>query len=191
MWRHAPAARELTRLVGEGALGPVRVVRAQFSFQLEASRGAGDTRFRADLDGGALMDLGCYCISAIRLILGEPQSLHGRQVVGPSGVDVVFSAVLGYDGAVGHFDCGFVLPHRRELEIVGEEATLVVRGEWPGGMPSLTLGDAPIELEAANPYRCELDNVSAAIRGEGELLLGREDAVAQARAIEALYASAA
>jgi predicted dehydrogenase len=48
-----------------------------------------------------------------------------------------------------------------------------------------------IEVEAANSYRLELENMSDAIRGEAEPLLGREDAVAQARAIEALYRSAA
>jgi predicted dehydrogenase len=39
-------------------------------------------------------------------------------------------------------------------------------------------------------YRLELENLSDAIRGEGELLLGREDAVAQARVVEALHESA-
>ena len=47
-----------------------------------------------------------------------------------------------------------------------------------------------IELEPVDSYRLELENVSDAIRGEGELLLGREDAVAQARVLEALHRSA-
>jgi predicted dehydrogenase len=45
-------------------------------------------------------------------------------------------------------------------------------------------------VESADPYRLEAENMSAAIRGEAPLLLGREDAVGQARAIEALYESA-
>jgi hypothetical protein len=47
-----------------------------------------------------------------------------------------------------------------------------------------------IELEPVDSYRLELENVSDAIRGEAELLLGREDAVAQARALGALHRSA-
>jgi predicted dehydrogenase len=47
-----------------------------------------------------------------------------------------------------------------------------------------------IELEPVDSYRLELENVSDAIRGEGELLLGRDDAVAQARTLEALHQSA-
>jgi xylose dehydrogenase (NAD/NADP) len=48
-----------------------------------------------------------------------------------------------------------------------------------------------IPIESTNSYRLELENVSAAIRGEADLLLGREDAVSQARTIDALYRSAA
>jgi xylose dehydrogenase (NAD/NADP) len=192
MWRHSPHTRKLAELAG--AVGTVRVVRGAFSFQLEASRGAADTRFRADLDGGALMDLGCYCLSAIRLLLGEPTRLRGEQLVGPTGVDLVFTATLGFDEATAHFDCGFVLPHRRELEVIGEEGTLLVQMPWPGEAPYFELRRAEeierLDTEKVDPYRYELDNVSAAIRGDGELLLGREDARGQARAIEVLYDSA-
>ena len=47
-----------------------------------------------------------------------------------------------------------------------------------------------IKLEPVDSYGLELENLSDAVRGEGEALLGREDAVAQARTIEALYRSA-
>jgi predicted dehydrogenase len=47
-----------------------------------------------------------------------------------------------------------------------------------------------VKVEKADSYRLELENVSDAIRGEGELLLGRDDAVGQARALEALHESA-
>jgi predicted dehydrogenase len=47
-----------------------------------------------------------------------------------------------------------------------------------------------IEIEREDSYRLELENLSDAIRGEGELLLGRDDAVGQARALEALHESA-
>src|SRR5437868_3255130 len=99
MWRHNPQTNRLQELVTGGAVGSLRLVRAAFSFPLEATRGADDTRFRADLEGGALMDIGSYCLSAIRLFLGEPKRLRGEQVVAPSGVDVVFSGTLGYEAA--------------------------------------------------------------------------------------------
>jgi xylose dehydrogenase (NAD/NADP) len=86
-----------------------------------------------------------------------------------------------------------VLPSRGELEVVGEEASLFVDDPFHARVPGIELrrqdGTARIVVERANSYRLELDNVSGAIRGEEPLLLGREDALGQARAIEALYRS--
>jgi predicted dehydrogenase len=141
------------------------------------------------------MDVGCYCLSAIRLVVGEPERFQGQQVIGPSGVDVCFAAALSFpDERLGHFDCGFVLPSRGELEVVGEEASLFVTDPFHARSPEIELrrgnGTERIVVERANSYRLELENVADAIRGEGPLLLGREDAVGQARAIDALYRSA-
>jgi xylose dehydrogenase (NAD/NADP) len=159
------------------------------------SRRADDTRFDPELDGGALMDVGCYCISAIRFAGGEPERMQAEQVLGESGVDVVFAATLRLAGdTLAHFDCGFVLPSRDEVEIVGEQASLFLDDPWHARSPVIELrrdGEVErIEAGRANSYRLELENVCDAIRGEGELLLGRDDAVGQARAIEALYEAA-
>jgi D-xylose 1-dehydrogenase (NADP+, D-xylono-1,5-lactone-forming) len=195
MWRHHPQTAKLVELVADGAIGRLRVVRASFSFQLAAVHGPDDSRFDPDLDGGSLMDVGCYCLSAIRLLAGEPKRLQGQQVIGPSGVDVCFAASLALpDDRLGHFDCGFVLPSRGELEVVGEEASLFVDDPFHARSPGIELrrqdGTERIVVERANSYRLELENVSDAIRGEGPLLLGREDALGQAHAIAALYESA-
>lgn len=196
MWRHHPQTRRLVELIDEGIAGRIRVVRTTFAFDLATERGTGDTRFDPALDGGALMDVGCYCIGGLRLVAGEPVRSRGEQVVGPSGVDVVFGGALAFaDGILGHFDCGFVVPRRAGLEVVGEEATIVVPDPFTPrtlGIDVLRPGAAPerIPIQPANPYRLELENVNAAIRGEAPLLLGREDALAQARTIDELYRSA-
>jgi predicted dehydrogenase len=195
MWRHHPQAKKLAQLLDEGTIGRLRLVRASFSFQLATRHGPDDTRFDPQLDGGALMDVGCYCISAIRYVAGEPQRVEAEQVLGESGVDVVFAAVLRLPGeTLAHFDCGFVLPSRDELELVGEGGTLFLDDPWHARSPVIELrrdGEVEVvEAERANSYRLELENVAAAIRGEAPLLLGRDDAVGQARAIEALYRSA-
>jgi predicted dehydrogenase len=196
MWRHHPQTRRLVELIDEGVAGRIRVVRTTFAFDLATERGTGDTRFDPALDGGALMDVGCYCISGLRLVAGEPVRSRGEQVVGPSGVDVVFGGALAFaDGILGHFDCGFVVPRRAGLEVVGEEATIVVSDPFTPGTLGIDVrrpGAAPerIPIQPANSYRLELENVSAAIRGEAPLLLGREDALVQARTIDELYQSA-
>ena len=196
MWRHHPQTRRLVELIDAGVAGRVRIVRTTFAFDLASERGTDDTRFDPALDGGALMDVGCYCLSGLRLVAGEPVRARGEQVIGPSGVDVVFTGALAFaDGGLGHFDCGFVVPRRAGLEVVGEEATILVPDPFTPrtlGIDVLRPGAEPkgIPIEPANSYRLELENVSAAIRGESPLLLGREDAVGQARTIAELYASA-
>jgi D-xylose 1-dehydrogenase (NADP+, D-xylono-1,5-lactone-forming) len=195
MWRHHPQTRRVTELIDSGVIGRVRVVRTAFAFDLATERGTGDTRFDPGLDGGALMDVGCYCISGLRLVAGEPERARGEQTAGPSGVDVVFTGALAFaDEVLGHFDCAFVGPRRAALEIVGDEAAIFVPNPFTIGVPGIELrrpGAEPeaIAVEPANSYRLELENISAAIRGEATLLLGRDDALGQARTIEALYDS--
>jgi D-xylose 1-dehydrogenase (NADP+, D-xylono-1,5-lactone-forming) len=195
MFRYHPQTATLSSLVAEGAVGRLRVVRAAFSFQLAAVHGADDTRFLPQLDGGSLMDVGCYCVNAIRLLAGQPERVYGQQMVGPTGVDVSFAATLTCtDDVLAHFDCGFVLPYRAQLEIVGEAGSLSVDEPFQIRTPRIDLQrDAGVEripVESADSYQLELENVSGAISGQTSLLLGREDALGQARAIEALYRSA-
>jgi xylose dehydrogenase (NAD/NADP) len=195
MFRHHPQTLGLGRLVADGAIGRLRLIRAAFSFQLAAVHGGADTRFDPDLDGGALMDVGCYCVNGIRFLAGEPERVEAEQVLGPTGVDVCFAAVLRLpDDVVAHFDCGFVLPFRDELEVVGDEASLHVDDPWHVHEPGIELrreGEVEaIPVDAADSYALELENVSDAIEGRAELRLGRADAIGQAAAIEALYAAA-
>jgi predicted dehydrogenase len=196
MWRHNPQTAKISELAAEGTVGRLRVVRVAMSFQLAAVHGANDVRLQPELDGGALMDVGCYCVSAIRLLAGEPERAKGEQVVGETGVDVVFAGTLACaDGVVGHFDCGFVLPRRGELEVIGEAGTLFVPDPFHVASPGIELrsedGVEHIALGRANSYQLELENIADAVRGDAPLLLGRDDAVGQARTIEALYRSAA
>jgi len=192
MYRHNPQAKRLRQLVDEGAIGELRVVRACFSFALFDPD---NIRLRPEVDGGSLMDVGCYCVNGSRLLAGEPELVFGQQLIGPSGTDWVFTGSLRFPGDVfGLFDCGTALPSRDELEAVGSEGSLFLDDPWHGREPVIELrrgGETKrIELERVDPYRLELENVSEAIRGEAELLLGRADAVGNARAIEALAASA-
>jgi predicted dehydrogenase len=200
MWRHNPQTTRLVQLVAEGEIGRLRMIRAAFSFQLDAVHGADDHRFRPELGGGSLMDVGCYCVNAIRLLAGEPERVYAEQAVGSSGVDVCFAATLRFPGdVVAHFDCGFVVPYRDELEVVGDESSLYVDDPWHIHSPGIelrretepdTIAVERFPVEPANSYQLELENVSDAIRGQAPLLLGRDDAVHQARVLEALYQSA-
>jgi predicted dehydrogenase len=194
MWRHHPQTRRLRELLAEGAIGDVRLVRASFSFALA---GDGDVRLDAALEGGSLMDVGCYCVSGARLAAGgEPVSVLAERVTGPSGVDVRFSGVLRFDGDVlAVFDCGLDVPARHELEVVGSQGRLVLADPWHCRNPLISLerDGKPwfVEIAAADSFRLELEDMAAAIRGKRAPLLGREDAVGQAHALAALEQAAA
>lgn len=189
MYRHNPQTKKLAELVQGGAIGELRLVRSAFSYSLYDPE---NIRLRTDVEGGALMDVGCYCVSGSRLLGGEPVAVHGEAWYGPSGTDWVFGGLMRFpDDVVATFDCGTALPNRDELEAIGSEGSLFLDDPWHCVNPEIELrrdgGVERIEIERQDSYRLELENVSDAIRGELELLLGREDALGQARTLAALH----
>jgi D-xylose 1-dehydrogenase (NADP+, D-xylono-1,5-lactone-forming) len=192
MYRHNPQTARLRQLVDEGAIGEPRVIRSAFSYALYDAE---NIRLRTDVEGGSLMDVGCYCVSGSRMLAGEPTTVYGQAYTGPTGTDWVFTGALSFsDDVLATFDCGTCLPERDELEVIGTEGSLFMDDPWHCRIPIIELrrdGEVDrIELDPVDSYRLELENLSDAISGEAPLLLGREDAVGQARALEALHGSA-
>jgi len=192
MYRHHPQTKRLAELVRGGAIGELRTVRAAFTFSIASQT---DVRLDPSLEGGSLMDVGCYCINMTRLLAGEPEAFAGFQTLAPGGVDIRFAGTIQHPGGVlSHFDSGFDAPLRQEVEAVGSEGTAVVRTAWAIDEPGIELrrGDSVerIEIEPIDRYMLQLENFAAAVAGEEEPLLGREDAVGQARALESLYTAA-
>jgi D-xylose 1-dehydrogenase (NADP+, D-xylono-1,5-lactone-forming) len=192
MFRHNPQTLRLTELVRDGAVGRLRLIRASFSF---FAADPANVRLSAALEGGALMDVGCYCVSGSRLLAGEPEHVSAEQTIGGDDVDVVFAGMMRFpDDVVAVIDAGLALAPRDGLEVVGEQGTLWLDDPWHCRVPVIELrrgGEVErIPIEPVDSYRLEAENLSAAIRGNAEPLLGRADAVGQARAIEALYEAA-
>ena len=187
MWRHTPQARRFVELLPE--VGALQAIRATFSFRID---GPADVRLQADLDGGSLMDVGCYAVSGARLVAGsEPVRVLGEQTVAPSGVDMTFAGLLRFPGdVIATIGSGFTSDDA-SLEAVGDANILVMRSPWQGQARAIWLGDREIPVTPVDPYPLELLNMSAAILEEGQPLLGRADALGQARTIAALYESAA
>ncbi len=194
MYRHHPQTRMLKELVDRGAIGRLRTIRSSFSFMLTDPE---NVRLRADLEGGSLLDVGCYCVSGSRLLAGEPERLRGEAVLAATGVDRAFHGTMRFAGdVVAQFDASFAAPPFQRLEAVGEEATLVATAPWRvdlGGVVELRRDGAVerVDVPEASAYRLELENLADAIEGREPSLLGREDALGQARALDALLRSAA
>jgi D-xylose 1-dehydrogenase (NADP+, D-xylono-1,5-lactone-forming) len=193
MWRHHPQLARAQELLAAGDIGDLRVIRAAFSFN---APNPDDIRLQADLEGGGLMDVGCYCVSGCRaLASAEPERAYAEMVPGGhGGVDVALTATLRFPGDVlGLFDCGLSYTHTDLLEAVGTEGSLFMDDPWHGVQPDIELrrgdGVEVIEAPRLNSYALELADFEAAVREQRGPLLGRADAIAQARVIDALYTS--
>jgi D-xylose 1-dehydrogenase (NADP+, D-xylono-1,5-lactone-forming) len=178
MWRHTPQARKLLELLPD----PIRLVRAHFSF---SAREEGDIRLNPALQGGALMDVGCYCVSAARFVCGaEPESVTA-QAVG-DGVDVAFTGTLRFPGdTLAHFDCAMTAANRSELEIVGDETSVLVRDPFHSRDVGIEVDGEHVDVEFRDPYLCEFEALAG-----GGWANARADAVGQARALQLLHQSA-
>jgi xylose dehydrogenase (NAD/NADP) len=193
-YRHHPQTVEVKHLLDERAVGRVQLVRGSFSFLLES---LSDVRADPVLDGGALMDVGCYCISIARYLLGEPERVSGEQVLGPSGVDMAFNGTLRFPGdLIAQFDCSFTQPQYERLDVVGDHGWLLVDSPWRSeGEGELLIRHREhlrrIDAPGADAFALQLENFAAAVAHEAAPLVSPEDSIGQARTIEALYRSAA
>jgi predicted dehydrogenase len=197
MYRHHPQIKRVRELLDRGAVGELRLVRAAFCSTLGRPE---DVRWVPELGGGALLDVGCYCVSGMRLVAGEPETVFGEQTLTPSGVDVRFAGTLRFPGGIlGHFSCAMDTAPSQGLEAVGSDGSLLVSHPFTADVEGVevrrgtTFEETEVEridVEHANRYRLQLENFARAAAGEEPPLLGRDDAVAQARVLDALLRSA-
>jgi xylose dehydrogenase (NAD/NADP) len=193
MYRHHPQAEKVKALVEDGAVGQVQLVRSSFSFVLGNQA---DVRVQPTLDGGALMDLGCYCVSGARFLIGEPERVTGEQILGPTGVDVSFTGTMRFPGdVVAQFDCSFTQPRYQRMDVVGDSGWLLVATPFRAqGEGELLVRHQEhlnrIEVPEADAYVLELQDFAGAVARRTQPLLPAADAIGQARTIAALYLSA-
>jgi D-xylose 1-dehydrogenase (NADP+, D-xylono-1,5-lactone-forming) len=172
MYRHHDRTRLLCELVWSGELGDVQVITSTFNFRAEDP--SVDIRFRPELAGGALRDVGSYCVSLATHLAGvAPERVEGAARVSSSGIDEVFAGLLGFgDGSLCLFDCGMRADLRIGVTVAGSDGLARVATPW---YPHL----APAKIEVwrgaersviatstVNPYLLEVDNFCAAVAGE-------------------------
>ena len=195
MWRHHPQHARVKALLQAGAIGEPTLVRASFTYVI----GPGpNVRLEKDLDGGSLLDVGCYAVNVARWAFdAEPLACVGQQVVDPaSGVDLSFAGVLRFAGGrLALVDSSFCQSYTQRYELVGPGGRIVVprafRPDTQTGLIRVLSRDREQteEVPPANQYAAQVDHFARSV-GAGRLLPPAEDGVAQAHAIQALYASA-
>ena len=185
MWRHAAQTRLLRELLPR--VGEIQAVHVWFFGILPR---VDDIRFVPELGGGALLDLGCYCASAARLVLGEPDRVYGEAWLGRGAVDERFAATLRFGDVLATFQCGFTA-RANQVEVVGDEGVLLVPQAFVNPPGVVLLDGEEHRVAPGNHYRAELDDFCAAVGGEHPPLLGRAEMRGQARVLAALLRSAA
>ena len=194
MYRLHPQARRLSALISSGAIGEVRQATAQFGHRLDDPE---DVRGVGSLGGGSLGDVGCYCVSGLRLVFGgEPRRASAFARFKEDGADEELAGVLEFDGGIGLVSCGISSARRERMEIVGTEGSLVLeapfRPDKSGGEIRISRGDATDTetFEDDDPYLAELEEFAAAVREGREPTVGRREILGNARSLGALMDSA-
>lgn len=194
MYRLHPQTLRLEELLQDAAIGEVRQVIAEFGHLLDDPE---DVRGVGSLGGGALGDVGCYCVSGVRLAFGsEPVRATAFGRFDGAGADRELAGVLEFDGGFATVSCSISSARRERMEIVGTEGKILLdapfRADKAGGAMEITHhGETTLEsFGESNPYLAELEEFAAAVREGRDPTVGPREILGNARAIDALLKSA-
>jgi D-xylose 1-dehydrogenase (NADP+, D-xylono-1,5-lactone-forming) len=170
MYLHHPQILRTLEIVRSGVLGPLEVINGTFSFFLTNEA---DVRVDPTMGGGSVWDVGCYPVSMARRIAGEePDRVGAFARFDARGVDRTFLGHLHFpSGLHAQFDSGFAAPHRERIEIVGQQASLVLDHPFlpePYGPPgTLTMwrdeASSAVDVAPADQVLAEVEDLTAAI----------------------------
>ena len=187
MWRHGPGSAAHPRAPAAGRRGAHHPDVLQLRHRGSRRRADGPVAGRRLAHGRWLLQ---HQRRAAGRRGGAGARVRRRRLWAPSGVDLRFHGQLEFaSGAVAQIASGFD-SNRRGLEVVGADGWFLLRDPWRNETPVAFLNGTQIDYVPQDQYRLELEDLVAAIRGEHPPLLGREDALGQARTIDALYRSA-
>jgi len=130
MYRSQPLALAVAESVSKGAIGQIRLIRTSFCYR--TNRIEGNIRFRPEMGGGALMDIGCYCVNFSRwMIGGEPNSIQAMGRIHPTGVDEAAAGTMLFDGGVmASFVCGMTFHADNSAYICGTDGFIQIPIPW-------------------------------------------------------------
>ncbi len=191
-YRYHNVIRRAEALVRSGELGAIQ--RAHCLFEAPIRRAPDELRWRADLGGGALMDLGSYVIHAIRTLLGEEPQVRAATGTFEDGVDVTMSAALAFpSGAEGEIACAMnaQTPAAR-LTLEGSKGRLEILNfvaPQLGCRFTTVIGGKTIEqpVDGLSTYAAQLAHVVEVMAQGATPLTGGADAVGNMAVIDKIY----
>lgn len=196
MYRFHPRTERAMAMLRDGAVGDLRTIRSAFTFRLTKPD---NIRLDPDLGGGALMDVGCYCVNVSRTLAGaEPVEVSATARWTDRGVDDELTGVLRFDdGLTAHFDCSLTMERCEFFEAAGTDGHLRVESAFLPGTDAVVIeehrgrdGVTGHRVDGADEYRLMVEHFASAVLDGRPLRYDAREAAATMRAIEALYRSA-
>lgn len=195
MYRHQPHYRRMQEIIASGEIGEVRGIHSTFTFNNAADHN--NVRYRRDWGGGSLYDIGCYPISAARMLLGrEPEAATVHALISPEhdNVDMMAAGVIEFPDSIAlTFDCSMWAAFRNTLEVIGTTGRIIVPSAFVGNMDfavETADGRREEQLPALNSYALQADDFARAAWGMQEPLFAAEDCVAGMKVLDACLESA-
>ena len=203
MYRLHPSWEEVRRLVAGGRIGRLLAVQSWFSY---ANDDPANIRNKLDAGGGALYDIGCYTINLSRMLFGaEPVGVSASVVREPgSGVDILSSAILAFEAGTATFTVSTRAEPDQRVHVYGTDGRISVEIPFnippdrptrifvsAGGDPPVAPATETITFETADPYTVQAERFAAAILDGLPTPTPPEDAVANMRVIDRVFAAAA
>jgi xylose dehydrogenase (NAD/NADP) len=195
MYRHHPRTRKALELVRGGQIGELASVQSEFSYFLPDSDGY---LFDRERGGGALYDVGCYCVELARAVAGgEPIQVFATQNLSPGGVDLSFDGLMRFNGGVlSAFHVSMKEEPRFGYRLVGSRG--LVEAPWAfvsfGREAHLLLQRSEkaetLTFAGVDEYRLQFEHFADVIRGRAEPLVPIEESLGNLRVLEALRRSA-
>ena len=196
MYRFHPQWQKVQLLINEGVIGSVKSVHTHFSYYNIDPK---NIRNRPEVHGGALMDIGCYCISFPRFIYqDEPVSVIGTMEIDPKmGIDRQTSGILKFkDGKTASFTCSTQLMPFQRTNIVGTDGQIIV--EIPVNAPPAEVSKIElitktkseiIQFDPVDQYSLQADAFSESILNDTPVPTPLTDAIANMKVIDAIVSS--
>ena len=196
MYRHHPQWQRALQLVRDKAIGELRTIQSFFSYFNDDPN---NIRNMADIGGGGLMDIGCYCLSLSRFLYGSaPQRVIGIFEFDPNfRVDRLSSAIMDFGRGTATFTCSTQLTPYQRVNIFGTQGRVEI--EIPFNAPpdrpcrmwsQVGVDVQEIVLETCDQYGIQGDLFSRAILDDTAVPTPIEDAVENMKVIEAVVKSA-
>lgn len=195
MYRHHPQWSMIKKLVAEGAIGELRNIHSIFSY---FNVNPADIRNQAQIGGGGLLDIGCYCISVSRFLFNSaPVRVAGAIEYDPEmKIDRLASGVLEFERGTATLTCSTQLTNHQRVSIYGKSGSLEIAIPFtpqPDESCKLLLQTGSerkeIVVEACDQYTIQGDLFSQAILNDAEVPTPLTDGVANMRVIDRLITS--